>query len=229
MTWTRSSTTRAGSRGNPARPTRTTRRRSCSRELLTAAYYDDVVAEPRLGEASVRSCFHAAGTRRREPRTTSAWRSTPGSRASSPPTPLRPWSATAGREHGNRDGRRRGLLRAAGPAFAELSREDESKFRARSTASAACWEPALSAMLKVYGPAMKSSLPPPPGCAHRGDEAQRPRFLQRQTHRNLEWLDRYGLAVSRLCHTGPGRRSCLASATTRTDRRRTARARGSST
>jgi pimeloyl-ACP methyl ester carboxylesterase len=55
-------------------------------------------------------------------------------------------------------------------------------------------------MLKIIGPAMKSSLPP-----HRRDaliaELQKndPRFLRRQTRVYLEYLDRHGSLARRLC------------------------------
>jgi len=60
-----------------------------------------------------------------------------------------------------------------------------------------------SFMLKIVGPAMKSSLP-----AARRDELigelknNDPRFLRRQTHLYLEYLDRHGSLVQRFCDSG---------------------------
>ena len=77
------------------------------------------------------------------------------------------------------------------PSF---SREDESKFpRALDVLSRVLGHLPYAVMLKLIGPAMKSSLPP-----HRRDalvaelEKNDPRFLRRQTRRYLEYLDRHG-------------------------------------
>ncbi len=87
------------------------------------------------------------------------------------------------------------------PSF---SRTDESKFpRALDRLSRVLGHLPYSAMLKVLGPAFKSSLP----------EARRevliealknndPRFLRRQTHEYLAYLDRYGSLAQRFCDSG---------------------------
>jgi pimeloyl-ACP methyl ester carboxylesterase len=55
-------------------------------------------------------------------------------------------------------------------------------------------------MLKIIGPAMKSSLPP-----HRREvligelQKNEPRFLRRQTRVYLDYLDRLGSLAARLC------------------------------
>jgi pimeloyl-ACP methyl ester carboxylesterase len=55
----------------------------------------------------------------------------------------------------------------------------------------------------VIGPAMKSSLPPDRTDALIAEMKRNDaRFLQRQTRRYLEYLDRHRSLVSRLCDTG---------------------------
>jgi pimeloyl-ACP methyl ester carboxylesterase len=85
-----------------------------------------------------------------------------------------------------------------------LSRVDESKFpRALDRLSSAFGHLPYALMLKIIGPAMKSSLP-----THRQDvliaELQKndPRFLRRQTRVYLEYLDRHGSLARRLCDSG---------------------------
>jgi len=82
-----------------------------------------------------------------------------------------------------------------------LSRVDESKFpRALDRLASVFGHLPYALMLKLIGPAMKSSLP-----AHRREvliaELQRndPRFLRRQTRVYLEYLDRHGSLARRLC------------------------------
>jgi pimeloyl-ACP methyl ester carboxylesterase len=85
-----------------------------------------------------------------------------------------------------------------------LSRVDESKFpRALDRLSSGFGHLPYALMLKIIGPAMKRSLPP-----RRRDvliaELQRndPRFLRRQTRAYLEYLDRHGSLARRLCDSG---------------------------
>jgi pimeloyl-ACP methyl ester carboxylesterase len=87
------------------------------------------------------------------------------------------------------------------PSF---SRADESKFpRALDRLSVALGHLPYSLMLKLIGPAMKSSLPP-----HRRDaliaelKKNDARFLRRQTRLYLEYLDRHGTLAPRLCDSG---------------------------
>ena len=94
-----------------------------------------------------------------------------------------------------------GPLVLLAPSF---SREDESKFpRALDRISRVLGHLPYAAMLKVIGPAMKSSLPPDRSNSLIAEMKRNdPRFLQRQTRRYLEYLDRHGSLVSRLCDTG---------------------------
>jgi pimeloyl-ACP methyl ester carboxylesterase len=87
------------------------------------------------------------------------------------------------------------------PSF---SRTDESKFpRALDRIGSVLGHLPYSAMLKVIGPAMKGSLPPARQDALIAELRNNdPRFLRRQTRRYLEYLDRYGSLVSRLCDSG---------------------------
>jgi pimeloyl-ACP methyl ester carboxylesterase len=85
-----------------------------------------------------------------------------------------------------------------------FSRVDESKFpRALDRLSTVFGRLPYALMLKIIGPAMKSSLP-----EHRRDaliaELQKndPRFLRRQTRSYLEYLDRHGSLAPRLCDSG---------------------------
>jgi len=87
------------------------------------------------------------------------------------------------------------------PSF---SRKDESRFpRALDRLSRLLGHLPYSLMLKLVGPAMKSSLP-----ATRREELigelkkNDPRFLRRQTHLYLGYLDRNGSLVQRFCDSG---------------------------
>jgi pimeloyl-ACP methyl ester carboxylesterase len=175
--------------------------------LATAAFYDDVLAEPELREASIR--FVAA--------------TLPGYGGTQPPDDLSMdnyarlagklaadfrCDAVVGHSLGANvaiemlaTGHFSGPLLLLAPSF---SREDESKFpRALDRISRVLGHLPYAAMLKVIGPAMKGSLP-----ADRRDaliaelKKNDPRFLQRQTRRYLEYLDRHGSLVSRLCDPG---------------------------
>jgi pimeloyl-ACP methyl ester carboxylesterase len=175
--------------------------------LVTAAYYDDVLADPRLKEASAR--FVAA--------------TLPGHGGTQPPDDLSMdnyarlagklaadfgCDAVVGHSLGANvaiemvaAGHFSGSLLLLAPSF---SREDESKFpRALDRISGVLGHLPYAAMLKVIGPAMKSSLPPDRSGALIAEMKRNdPRFLQRQTRRYLEYLDRHGSLVSRLCDTG---------------------------
>ena len=96
-----------------------------------------------------------------------------------------------------------GPLVLLAPSF---SRQDESKFpRALDRLSRVLGPLPYAAMLKVIGPAMKSSLPPDRRDALIAElKKNDPRFLQRQTSHYLEYLDRHGSLVSRLCDSGVG-------------------------
>ena len=94
-----------------------------------------------------------------------------------------------------------GPLVLLSPSF---SRKDESMFpRTLDRLSSVLGHVPYSLMLKVIGPAMKSGLPP----ARRDvliDELKRndPRFLRRQTHLYLTYLDHHGSLARRFCDSG---------------------------
>ena len=94
-----------------------------------------------------------------------------------------------------------GPLVLLSPSF---SRKDESIFpRALDRASRVLGRLPYSLMLKIIGPAMKSGLP----AARREvliNELKKndPRFLRRQTHLYLAYLDRHGSLAQRFCDSG---------------------------
>jgi pimeloyl-ACP methyl ester carboxylesterase len=94
-----------------------------------------------------------------------------------------------------------GPLVLLSPSF---SREDESKFpRALDRLSRGLGHLPYAAMLKMIGPAMKSSLPPKRRDALVAElQNNDPRFLRRQNRRYLEYLDRHGSLAPRLCDSG---------------------------
>jgi pimeloyl-ACP methyl ester carboxylesterase len=87
------------------------------------------------------------------------------------------------------------------PSF---SRADESKFpRALDRLSVVFGRLPYSLMLKLIGPAMKSSLPPHRRAALIAElKKNDARFLRRQTRLYLEYLDRHGTLAPRLCDSG---------------------------
>jgi pimeloyl-ACP methyl ester carboxylesterase len=171
--------------------------------LCTAAFYDELIAEPSLRRASVR---FAATT-------------LPGFGGSEPldDVSIENYARLAGRLAadlgcdavvGHSLGANVAIEMLATGAFKgptvllspSLSRKDESKFpRALDVLSRVLGHLPYSLMLRMIGPAMKSSLPP----ARRDAliaELQRndPRFLRRQTRGYLAYLDRHGSLASRL-------------------------------
>ena len=87
------------------------------------------------------------------------------------------------------------------PSF---SRRDESKFpRALDRLSRVLGHLPYSLMLKIIGPAMKSSLPPTRREALIAElKKNDPHFLRRQTHLYLEYLDRHGSLTLRFADSG---------------------------
>ena len=175
--------------------------------LVTGAYYDDVLAEPRLEEASVRFVAGTlpgyAGTQAPDDLGMDNYAKLAGKLAAD----FR-CDAVVGHSLGANvaiemlaAGHFSGPLILLAPSF---SRQDESKFRrALDRISSVLGHLPYAAMLKVMGPAMKSSLPPDRSDALIAEMKRNdPRFLQRQTHCYLEYLDRHGSLVSRLCDTG---------------------------
>ena len=87
------------------------------------------------------------------------------------------------------------------PSF---SRQDESKFpRALDRLARVFGHFPYALMLKMIGPAFKSSLPPRRRDALIADLRNNDaRFLRRQTRRYLEYLDQHGSLAPRLCNSG---------------------------
>ncbi len=94
-----------------------------------------------------------------------------------------------------------GPLVLLSPSF---SRKDESVFpRALDRLSRVFGHLPYALMLKIVGPAMKSSLPPDRRDALIGElKKNDPRLLRRQTHLYLEYLDRHGSLAQRFCDAG---------------------------
>lgn len=94
-----------------------------------------------------------------------------------------------------------GPLVLLSPSF---SREDESRFpRALDHLARVFGHFPYSLMLKMIGPAMKSSLPPERRDVLNASLTNNdPRFLRRQTRLYLEYLDRHGSLAPRLCSSG---------------------------
>lgn len=176
--------------------------------LCTAAFYDDLLAEPSMRDASIR--FVAT--------------TLPGFGGTAPLDDLsiENYAELAGRLAadlgcdavvGHSLGANLAIEMVASGAFSgpivllspSLSREDESKFpRALDRLSRVLGHLPFALMLKVIGPAMKGSLPP-----HRRDaliaelrKNDDPRFLRRENHSYLEYLDRHGSLAPRLCDSG---------------------------
>lgn len=175
--------------------------------LCSAAFYDDLLAEPRLEGASIR--FVAT--------TLPGFGGTPAPNDISMENYARVAGTIAAELGcdavvGHSLGANVAIEMVGSGAFSgpvivlapSLSRGDESKFpRALDRLSTVFGHLPYALMLKIIGPAMKSSLP-----AHRRDvliaELQRndPRFLRRQTRAYLQYLDRHGSLAPRLCDSG---------------------------
>jgi pimeloyl-ACP methyl ester carboxylesterase len=175
--------------------------------LATAAFYDDVLDDQRVKDASIR--FVAT--------------TLPGFGGTLAPADLsmENYARVAGTIAaelgcdavvGHSLGANVAIEMVSGGAFSgpvvllapSFSRVDESKFpRALDRLSTVFGHLPYALMLKIIGPAMKSSLPP-----HRREvliaELQKndSRFLRRQTRVYLEYLDRHGSLAGRLCETG---------------------------
>jgi pimeloyl-ACP methyl ester carboxylesterase len=175
--------------------------------LCTAAFYDDLIAEPSLKEARIR--FVAS--------------TLPGFGGTVPLEDVRVenYAALAGRVAadlgcdavvGHSLGANVAIEMVATGAFngpvlllsPSLSREDESRIpRALDRLSRVLGHLPYSLMLKIIGPAMKSGLPPSRSDALIAELRNNdPRFVRRQTRAYLEYLDRHGSLVSRLGETG---------------------------
>ena len=175
--------------------------------LCTAAFYDDLLAEPSISDAPIR--FVAT--------------TLPGFGGTAPPQDpsMESYAKSAARLAGDlgcnvvvghslganvaiemaSSGGFSGPLVLLSPSF---SRKDESVFpRALDRLSRVLGRLPYSLMLKIVGPAMKSGLP-----AARREELigelkkNDPRFLRRQTHLYLGYLDRHGSLAQRFCDSG---------------------------
>jgi pimeloyl-ACP methyl ester carboxylesterase len=175
--------------------------------LATAVFYDDLLAEQRIRDASIR--FVAAtlpgfgGTLVPDDVSMESYARVAGAIAAESGC-----DAVVGHSLGGNvaiemvtGGAFSGPVVLLAPSF---SRADESKFpRALDRLSSVLGPLPYALMLKVIGPAMKSSLPP-----HRRDaliaelKKNDPRFLRRQTRAYLEYLDRHGSLAGRLCDSG---------------------------
>ena len=175
--------------------------------LATAAFYDDLLAEPSMRETPIR--FVAT--------------TIPGFGGTAPPRDMSMESyskltgalasdlgcdAVVGHSLGAniavemasaRDFS--GSLVLLAPSF---SRQDESKFpRALDRLSRVLGHLPYSLMLKMIGPAMKSGLPETRREALIAElKKNDPRFLRRQTHLYLEYLDRHGSLAPRFADSG---------------------------
>jgi pimeloyl-ACP methyl ester carboxylesterase len=175
--------------------------------LCTARFYDDLLAEPSLSDAPIR--FVAT--------------TLPGFGGTAPPDDLSMESyaalasrlaadlgcdAVVGHSLGANvaiemasTGQFSGPLVLLSPSF---SRKDESMFpRVLDRFSRVLGHLPYSLMLKIIGPAMKSSLPPARREVLTGELRKNdPRFLRQQTHRYLSYLDRHGSLAQRFCDSG---------------------------
>lgn len=174
--------------------------------LATARFYDDLLAEPALRQASIG--FVAA--------------TLPGFGGTPPPGDLsvENYAAQASKLAadfgcdvvvGHSLGANVALEMVGSTQFSgpvvllspSFSRTDESKFpRALDRLSRLLGHYPYAVMMKLIGPALGSSLPP-----HRRDalvaelKKNDPRFLRAQTRYYLDYLDRHGSLVSRLCES----------------------------
>jgi len=175
--------------------------------LCSSVFYDDLLSEPALAGASLR--FVAT--------------TLPGFGGTTPPTDvsMENYARLVGRLAADvgcdvvvghslganialetvAAGEFRGPVVLISPSF---SRKDESKFpRALDRLAVVLGHLPYALMMKLIGPAMKSSLPPSRRDVLIADlKNNDPRFLRRQTHAYLEYLDRHGSLAERLCDAG---------------------------
>ena len=175
--------------------------------LASSVFYDDLLSEPTLADASLR--FVAT--------------TLPGFGGTTPPTDvsLENYARLGGRLAADvgsdvvvghslganlalemvAAGEFRGPVVLISPSF---SREDESRFpRALDRLGVVFGHLPYALMMKLVGPAMKSSLPPGRRAVLIADlKNNDPRFLRPQTRAYLEYLDRHGSLAGRLCDAG---------------------------
>src|SRR5215467_12675353 len=165
--------------------------------LCTAAFYDDLLAEPSMSKTPIR--FVAT--------------TIPGFGGTAPPKDMsmESYAKLAGELAsdlgcdavvGHSLGANIALEMAAAGEFSvplvllspSFSRRDESRFpRALDRLSRVLGQLPYSLMLKIIGPAMKSGLPPTRREALIAElKKNDPHFLRQQTHHYLQYLDRHG-------------------------------------
>ncbi len=175
--------------------------------LATWAFYDDLLGEPAISEAKIRFVGTTlpgfGGTPAPEDVSMESYASAAAAIATK-----HGCDAVVGHSLGANvaiemvlAGEFSGPVVLISPSF---SREDESKFpRVLDRLSTVFGHLPYSVMLKIIGPAMKSSLP-----EHRRDvliselKKNDPRFLRRQTRVYLEYLDSRGTLAPKLCDSG---------------------------
>ena len=175
--------------------------------LATAVFYDDLLAEPQLSDASIRFVATTlpgfGGTPAPDDVSMENYARLAGSLAADLGC-----EAVVGHSLGANvalemvaAGEYAGPLVLLSPSF---SRKDESKFpRALDHLGRVLGHLPFAMMLKIIGPAMKSSLPPDRRDALIAELRKNdPRFLRRQTRQYLEYLDRHGSLAPRLCDSG---------------------------
>jgi pimeloyl-ACP methyl ester carboxylesterase len=175
--------------------------------LASAPFYDDVLAEPSLTRASVRFVTT----------TLPGYAGTPSLADPS----MESLAASASKLAvdfgcdvivGHSLGANVALEMAGSQAFSgplvllspSFSRKDESRFpRTLDRLSRVLGTLPYALMLKIIGPAMKSSLPPARREALIAElKKNDPRDVRRGTRLYLEYLDRHGSLVARLCDSG---------------------------
>ena len=175
--------------------------------LCTAAFYDDLVAEPSMSKASIR--FVAT--------------TIPGFGGTAPPKDMsmESYAKLAGKLAsdlgcdavvGHSLGANIAVEMASAGEFSgpvvllspSFSRRDESIFpRALDRLSRILGHLPYSLMLKIIGPAMKSGLPAARREALIAElKKNDPHFLRQQTHLYLEYLDRHGSLAPRFADSG---------------------------
>ena len=175
--------------------------------LCSSVFYDDLLSEPSLADASLRLVATTL----------------PGFGGTTPLTDasMENYAASGGRLAmdlgcdvvvGHSLGANVALEMVAAREFPgpvvlispSFSREDESRFpRALDRLGVVFGHLPYSLMMKLVGPAMKSSLPPSRRDVLIADlKNNDPRFLRRQTRAYLEYLDRHGSLAERLCGAG---------------------------
>lgn len=175
--------------------------------LCSSVFYDDLLAEPALAEASLR--FVAT--------TLSGYAGTPPLADASIESYARLAAKLAADRGcdvvvGHSIGANVALEMAATNAFGgpvvlispAFSREDEAKFlRALDRMAVALGHLPFTLMLKLVGPAIRKELPPARRDVLIADlKNNDPHFMRRQIHAYLEHLDRHDSLVKRLCESG---------------------------